>query len=968
MLFLFHPKPYTYQTKHPLALIFTILVPIQLNGAQLKFLRFIIGLLFCLTLQLNAQELPPIQIYTPDVYGANNQNWSISQDSNKHIYFGNNKGLLEFNGEQWQLYESPNKTIIRSVKVIDDLVYTGCYREFGYWTRNQLGILKYVSISQKLNVPFLEDEDIWNIIDMDDFILFQSLNRIYVFNKIEETYKIIEAKTIINRSFKVNNRVYFQKAKDGLYEIENGVAKLVTDHDILKNNLLVNLFSHQGHLLLQTQDLGFFVLNNNNLNPWNIEANSVLLNDRIYSSTQLKDESFIVGSISNGILHITPEGKISYQINQNKGLSNNTVLSVFEDADNNIWLGLEFGINCINIKSAFRIYNDRDGKLGSVNASIIHNNHLYIGTNRGLFYRSLHSVGEFIFIKGTQGAVWCLKEINNTLFCGHDSGTFILENQTAKLISDALGTWDIKPINQNTDILIQGNYDGLYILENKNGNWQQRNKIDGFNVSSRYFEMIDATHVLVSHEYKGVFKLELKEPLTAATIISNNDFQNSGSSTSLVKYNDEILYTHKEGVFTYNAVKNNFVKDSTLSELIDAKNYSSGRLVFDEAGNKLWSFSSQGINYLTNNRLSGVPEIVKIPLPNAVRNDVVGFENIAPVQEGEYLYGTASGYIRIDLNDIHYQDHNLQINQVLVSSSKNDNNYRNVDATLKGEFNNQENNLQIYYSVPKYNKYQKVQYQYKLEGLYNDWSQWSTESNEYFENLPFGTYTFYVRSRIGNKWSSNTESFSFTISPPWYLTTTALLLYVLFIGLFSVFMHHVYKRYYKKQREKLLLKKQRELELKELENKEQLTRFRNDKLRQDIENKNRELGISTMNLIKKNEFLNNLKKELKKDNSNVKQVIRIIDKNLNNTDDWQLFEEAFNNADKDFLKKIKEKHPELTSNDLRLCTYLRLNLSSKEIAPLLNISPRSVEVKRYRLRKKMNLAHESNLTDYILEI
>ena len=100
----------------------------------------------------------------------------------------------------------------------------------------------------------------------------------------------------------------------------------------------------------------------------------------------------------------------------------------------------------------------------------------------------------------------------------------------------------------------------------------------------------------------------------------------------------------------------------------------------------------------------------------------------------------------------------------------------------------------------------------------------------------------------------------------------------------------------------------------------------------------------------------------------MKSVIKIIDKNLNNEDDWAFFEEAFNNADKDFLKKVKAKHPSLTPNDLKLCAYLRLNLSSKEIAPLLNISYKSVEVKRYRLRKKMGLPHESSLTNYILEI
>ena len=147
-------------------------------------------------------------------------------------------------------------------------------------------------------------------------------------------------------------------------------------------------------------------------------------------------------------------------------------------------------------------------------------------------------------------------------------------------------------------------------------------------------------------------------------------------------------------------------------------------------------------------------------------------------------------------------------------------------------------------------------------------------------------------------------------------------------------------------------------------------RVKNETLEASIKNKNRELAISTMSLIKKNEFLNNLKSELRQSNNDqdINRVIKIIDRNINNTDDWKFFEEAFNNADKDFLKKIKSKHSSLTANDLRLCAYLRLNLSSKEIAPLLNISARSVEVKRYRLRKKMNLPHEMNLTNYILDL
>ena len=168
----------------------------------------------------------------------------------------------------------------------------------------------------------------------------------------------------------------------------------------------------------------------------------------------------------------------------------------------------------------------------------------------------------------------------------------------------------------------------------------------------------------------------------------------------------------------------------------------------------------------------------------------------------------------------------------------------------------------------------------------------------------------------------------------------------------------------------LIIKAERDLQHKELENRQQQMHFENLKLQQDIDNKSRELAISTMSLIKKNEFLNSIKSELKSKDTddNIKSVIKIIDKNINNTDDWKFFQEAFNNADKDFLQKLKNKHSVLTPNDLKLCAYLRLNLSSKEIAPLLNISARSVEVKRYRLRKKMNLPHETSLANYIIEL
>ncbi len=102
--------------------------------------------------------------------------------------------------------------------------------------------------------------------------------------------------------------------------------------------------------------------------------------------------------------------------------------------------------------------------------------------------------------------------------------------------------------------------------------------------------------------------------------------------------------------------------------------------------------------------------------------------------------------------------------------------------------------------------------------------------------------------------------------------------------------------------------------------------------------------------------------------NSLKTIITTISKSLRLNDDWEFFQEAFNNADSEFLKKLKALHPSLTPSDMKLCGYLRLNLSSKEMANLLNITPRSVEIKRYRLRKKLNLQHEDNLGNYILTL
>ncbi|MDU8885666.1 triple tyrosine motif-containing protein [Yeosuana sp. MJ-SS3] len=936
---------------------------------MLRCFRYNVVVFFFLSLYIFGQEIPPIEIFSPEIYGAENQNWSITQAGNKYIYVANNKGLLEFNGAEWKFYDSPNETIMRSVNVIDDKIYTGCYREFGYWQPTVSGELAYTSLSQNLSIPFLDDEEIWNIIKLDRWILFQSLKRIYIYNNRDNSYSFIDSQA--SKIFKLSDGIYFQKTNEGLYKIENGKLKQIISDPVLSKNLLVNMFDINDGYLLQTQDAGFYKLRNNKITKWDIPANEILSSVSVYNSMQLQDSSFILGTISDGMLHLTPNGEINYDINRSNGLGNNTVLSIFEDIENNIWLGLDNGINCINIKSPFKVYNDNIGTIGTVYASAVYENKVYLGTNQGLFYKALLGNKQFQFVKGTQGQVWCLVEIDNTLFCGHNTGTFIIKDSNAEKILDISGTWNIKSIDRNNNLLIQGNYNGLNVLEKQNGKWRFKNKIEGFDISSKYFEILkERNQIFVSHEYKGVFNLTVDKDYRKVLDYKIESSVARGLNSSLVKYNSDILYAYRDGVFKFYASEGVFKKDSLYSQIFNKNEYTSGKLVNENKTNTLWSFSANGLSYITQGKFLGEPEIKRISFPIELRKDVTDSENITHIIDNQYLIGTSSGYIMLDLNNFQERKYNIAISTVGINKYKSQDSLKLIDKNAFGDFKSNQNNIQFSFSIPEYQKYYKTEYQYKLEGIYNNWSDWSINSIEKFENLPFGDYTFKVRGRSAYINSDNTAEYSFIIARPWFLSNTAIIFYILIVSLFSLFMHNVYKRYYRKQREKLLEKTTKELELIKLENQQQLMQFNNEKLRQDIEYKDRELNISTMSLIKKNEFLNNIKSELKKieNVSNLKGVIKIIDKNLNHSDDWNVFEQAFNNADKDFLKKMKSIHPNLTHNDLRLCAYLRLNLSSKEIAPLLNISSRSVEVKRYRLRKKIDLPHEESLTDYILEI
>ncbi len=941
------------------------------DQTQVKRIKavFLLIMLINFTVLLS-QGLPPVKHYSPLDYRAENQNWAISQSADKVIYAANSQGLLEYKGGSWNFYSSPNETILRSVKAVGDRIYTGCYMEFGFWQKNETGLLSYTSLSDDLKGELEPDEEFWNILNIDEFILFQSLKRIYIYNLRDNSVSKINSATTIPKIFSLGQIVYYQKIDEGVFKIENGIEILVYDDEVVRTDELVGLIDYGENLFFIMRNRGIYEGGNNELRKLNTPTEDLLSRVSIYSALQLQNGNVALGTISHGLLILDNQWDMVLQLSENNGLGNNTVLSVLEDEDNNIWLGLDNGISLVNLTSPFRVYADKRGIVGSVYTSAITKSMMYLGTNQGLFARNVNDIEDFKLVEGTKGQVWSLDLIGNTLFCGHHDGTFIIEGKEAIKISDIPGSWNIAPLENNPGLLLQGNYSGLYILELRNNQWGLRNKIKGFDHSSRFFEVLDS-NIFVNHEYKGIFKITTDPGFLEARTV-RHDTSLIGANSGMTKYKGDLLYSNKDGIFKYDSGSTNFIKDSLLSRVYDEAKYVSGKLVVDDKSGYLWVFTDSNINYVSEGSLASDPLIRSVPLTIDVRNSISGYESVTAINGSrKYLFGTASGYITVDLSSLHIPSFQVEIDRIkLIDKRTRDDHKRWLEPKNLGQLENRENHLEISYYTPLYRKFPVPEYQYQLEGLYDSWSDWTTQTKISFENLPFGDYEFRVRSKIGGKISDNTATYNFQIAKPWYISNALLALYLLLLVIGALLIHYAYRYYFRRKQNLQTEANQKEMELIRLQNEKDIIKLKNDQLKEDFRNKNNELAASTMSIIKKNQLLSKVKQQLastEQTDSN-KEIIAIINRSLNQNDDWELFKEAFNNTDREFLKKLEKIHPNLTPNDIRLCAYLRLNLVSKEIAQLLNISPRSVEIKRYRLRKKLNLTHDENLVNYILKL
>ncbi|MCX2432479.1 ligand-binding sensor domain-containing protein [Pedobacter sp. GR22-10] len=948
------------------------------------FLLFLLLSHYAFASDIKSIGVPYIENYSKSVYGAGNQNWSIAKDHHGIMYYGNAEGLLTFDGKYWQKYKMPNGQIVRSVATDQKgKIYTGCFGEFGYWAIKE-NKLTYHSLISLLPKGAKITDEIWKIYVDGDRVIFQSFSKILIYhnNKIS----IVASSKSLLFLHQVNKRFFVEILENGLHElVGNKLVYLAESDQLGKQGVLSILPYKNGGLLIGTSKNGLFVYDGKNFTPLNTPANAFLKTYQLNNGVRLLGKYYAYGTILNGLIIIDEDGNIVQKINKSSGLQNNTILSLYADNEQNLWAGLDNGIDRIELNSPLYFYFDKTGQFGTVYSSIIFDKKIYLGTNQGLFYSewspNTASNLNFKLIPGSQGQVWELTIIDSELICGHNSGTFKVFGDRIEWISRTSGGWTIKKLNSNPNYLIQGTYVGLSLYQKIPGaGLKFITQISGFDAPSRFIEQDNKGDIWVGHAYKGLYKLTLNSDYTKVISTKYFDERNGlpgNYNINIFNLENRIVFSSDKGFYTYDELSNKFTSYEVLNKKLGSFAASNNII---QAGEKKYWFINHGKTSLVNFSAPGKIEIDSNQFSLLDGRMVQYYENISKISNSIYLISVDDGFVIY--NSQQNQSFASKLPAVLIRRIDDitDKYYTLNETGNDTELPYSRNNIRISFALPYYRQ-AKVKYQYFLEGYSKDWSDWSDAAEKDFTNLSSGSYKFKLRAKLNDSSVTDVTVFKFTILRPWYLNNWSLLAYSILFAVVLILGKKIYETKLKRDSQIIseqLKSEQDEILRRETEaNEKQITKLQTEKLQAELASKTRELANSAMTLVYKNELLQKLGGEITKlkdengkklSDDQTRKIQKVINDGMNDERDWHLFENSFNEAHESFFKKLKAQHPDLVPNDLKLCAYLRMNMSSKEMSSLLNISLRGVEIRRYRLRKKLEVPHDKNLTEFLMEL
>lgn len=933
--------------------------------------------------QIKNTGLPDVKNFPRTDYNAGTQNWCIGQDKSGTMYFANNDGLLRFDGSSWELYRLPNRAAIRSLNIDRDRIYVGGYNEFGYFKANSHGKLQYTSLAALIGETNRQQIDfIWKIHSLEHETIFQSFEKIYRYDGKALTQ--IEAPNRYQFSFDIGISIIYQDAAQGLLEYKNGTFTILANTQALNDTEVWGVIPiANNQLLIATLDKGLFVYSNHTLTQWQTEAGNFAKTNSCLGGELIQKDFIVLNSVLDGMIICDRSGKIVQHINRKKGLQNNTVLTSFVDENDNLWLGLDNGIAFVNESSAFTYFGS-SYDLSTVYASAVFEGYLYVATNQGLFCHKWDKPfreDSFNLVAGTTGQAWNVQVVEGQLFCGHNRGLLQISGNKVIKNLDANGYWGIKKLPDTENIYVGSHYNGFAIFEKNGSEWRFVNNVEGMNKSANTFDVDGNTVWLRKDGF--LYRLKLSSNLKKFSSVKMYESLGNGVKgiASMQRLGGKLYFQTGNAFFTYVREKDGFSQDKRYSSLF--RKLPSIRFAYEDKLGNIWYGFEESLGVL---KKSGTDyENVVSGLSNLTGYLVTDYVSINSIDANNVMIGLTNGLAHYDAGLIRQLDAKPRAFIRSFSFPGDTLQVSNIKGKIpETELAYRQNNVKFVFSSPLYDNLDNIEYSFMLKGFDEKWSHWTEMSVKEYTNLREGDYTMLVKVRNSYGVQSEPAKFSFSVSPPWYRHWFA---YIAYIGLFVLSIYFTRRRvraqirrnkYFETiEQRKIYLEKEARIRQEQYELEKEIERLQNDKLKIKILSKDKELVNNSLQVVKKNKILNGIihkMKEIDVDQMDeaakfqLNKLNKSIIKEVNADKSWSDLEKHIRNVHFDFLKRLKEKHPDITPRELDLSTYLLMNMSTKEIAEIMNISSGGVELARYRLRKKLNLTKKENLTGFLMRI
>ena len=943
--------------------------------------------------------LPFIQTFGSSEYQAGIQNWDVVQDGRGFLYFANNFGLLEYDGHRWQTYPTKSGTKLRCLSIgKDGRIYVGTQNDFGYFSPTEHGAWNYFSLAEQLSPEERNFDETWDIYQVQNKIYFCTFQNIFVYDGAK--VQVVRSQNPLEFTFLANNHLYVQDTRSGLSILENDKIVAVPEGEFFRNKHIVAILPFdQQQLLIVTQSSGLYLYNHFQLKAVGGQASELLSGNMLNCAIRLQDGTFAFGTQSGGLYLFSSKLQPEQHLDKHHGLNDHTILSLYQDWHQNLWIGHNNGISYVELSSPFTLLDEKLNVPGSGYAAYLLRDTLYLGTNNGLYAGTFRKNAGLHFqqVQNTQGQVYHVSLQGDRLLMGHHNGAFEVSRLQAKPISARPGVWQFKQLQNLRNLMLEGSYSGFSLYEYfPETGWKWKTHFAGFDESSRIFEEDKDGSIWMSHGYKGIFRLELnqsRDSLLKVRFYGQEDGLPSNVLNNLYKINNQLVFTAETGVYRYKPELDRFLPDTSLSTAF-GKGEHIQKLNQDRNGNIYFIGRSKLGSIRPGSFSKWEADTSRFFKIHKLLNDDLDY--LAILDQQNVLFGAKEGFIHFNpaLTPAVQAPFHVYIRKVEISTptqetlfagnfwSKDKISLHQPKEQVQG-LSYESNSIEFTFSAPFYDGKEYLSYQFMLENFDQDWSSWSKQSFKEYTNLPEGDYTFRVRARNLYGEVSPFAEYQFSIAAPWYRTPLAYTGYSVFAASLFLMGFLMVDRKHKQEKQLMTLRQKKALNQKEIEldklskrTEEEITRLKNEKLESEIRHKNKELATSTMHIVTKNEFIAEIKTHLnsiirenqsKGISKELNKIIKDIDQNFSTDKDWEQFQIHFDRVHSDFSKRLQASFPNLTPQEMKLCAYLRLNLSTKEIAQLMHISVRGVEISRYRLRKKLGLDRQENLLDYILK-